>query len=96
VTTNARYRVVLRGDLRVPERELVGQYCWPIGRDGRTEELLQLLCTEIDLSHAYFLQMQTIRPDEERTLPLSIPHHFVVLILGADEDPPIGFLTGSQ
>jgi hypothetical protein len=89
--------VVLRGDLRPPERELIGQYCWPIRREGGGDDaLLQLLCTEIDLSHGYFLQMQTIRPDEEPTLPLSIPHHFVALILGADEDSPIGFLTDSQ
>lgn len=95
MTTNARYRVVLRGDLKPPEREVIGQFCGTIKTDGGCE-VLQLLCTEIDLSHAYFIQMQIIKPDEDRACPVSIPHHFVVLILGADEDPPIGFVTSSK
>lgn len=92
---NARYRVVLRSDLKPLEREAIGQFGGTIKSDGG-DELLQLLCTEIDLSHGYFIQMQIIKAEEARTYPVSIPHHFVVLILGADEDPPIGFLTGSE
>lgn len=89
---NARYKVVLRGDLRPPELQLLGRFGSKVETQG-SGELLQLLCSEIDLSHGYFLNMRVIEAQEERTCPLSIPHHFVVLILGADEDRPIGFLA---
>jgi hypothetical protein len=92
--TSPRYKVVLRGDLKPPDLELLG----PFGSAVKTHdngEMLQLLCSEIDLSHGYFLQMQVIKAQEERTCPLTIPHHFVVLILGSDEDRPIGFLADS-
>lgn len=92
----ARYSVVLRSDLHPPERELLGQLCCRLKLSDGGGELLHFLCTQIDLSHHYLVQMETFRPGDVRTNPISIPHHYVSLISGADAEAPIGFLSAGQ
>ena len=91
----ARYSVVLKSDLPESEEELLEEFALRVRLDSG-DELLHLLCTEIDLSHHYLIQMKTFKPEEERTHPLSIPHHYVFAISGADAESPIGFLAGTE
>jgi hypothetical protein len=92
-TLVTQYDVVLRSGLPPRERELLEQACCKITSDSGPD-LLHFLCTEIDLSHPFYIEMQTFKPGAEWTHPLRISHHFVFLILGSVEHAAIGFLTG--
>ena len=84
------YSVVLRADLPPAERHLLERFCSVID-DGRGNLLLSLLCTRIDLSHAYYIEVETFKVSEAATHTLKFPHHLVFLISGAEFDAPIGF-----
>jgi hypothetical protein len=88
---NDKYSVVLRSDIPALEAELLRQFCCRI-TNGQGQSLLHFLCTEIDLSHPFFVGMETFKPGAETTHPVRIPHHYVFLISGAEwASPPIGF-----
>jgi len=84
------YNVVLRADLPPAERRLLERFCSKI-EDGWGEQLMTLTCTRIDVSHAYYIEVETLKPSEAVTHTLKFPHHLVFRISGAEFDAPIGF-----
>jgi len=85
------YSVVLKADLPSRERELLEHLCCKItSSDGGV--LLHFQCTKIDVSHHFYIQMETFKPGDKITHPVKIPHHYVFLISGDESRPPIGFL----
>ena len=89
------YSVVLRSDISARDRELLEHFCCKI-TSKTSDPLLHFLCTKIDLSHHYYIEMETFKPSDEHTHPLRVPHHYVFLISGAESRPPIGFLSGGS
>lgn len=87
------FSVVLRPNLPPEERDFLRRFCCTARGESGTE-LLHFLCSRIDLSHPHYIEMETFRPSDDRTWPIRIPHHLVLLISGAESDTPIGFLTG--
>jgi len=88
-----QYDVVLHSDLPPRGRDLREHACCNITSDSGPD-LLHFLCTEIDLSHPFYIATQTFKPGGESTHPLRIPH-FVFLISGSEEQrASIGFLGG--
>lgn len=90
-----KFSVVLRSELPVRERALLEKWCARVPGDAEPP-LLQFLCTEIDETHNYYLEMRTFRPGEQELRSLRIPHSFVLLISGSREHPPIGFLAEEE
>ena len=84
------YSVVLRADLPPAERRLLERFCSPI-EDGGGAQLMTLMCTRIDVSHAYYIEVETFKPSDSVPHTLKFPHHLVFLISGAEFDAPIGF-----
>ena len=90
-----RFSVVLRSDLPPRERELFEHFCCNITSPAGGH-LLHFLCSEVDTSHPFYIEMETFKPSDTQTHPIRIPHHLVMLISGADSRAPIGFLAGGD
>ncbi|WP_119155061.1 hypothetical protein [Caldimonas tepidiphila] len=88
-----KFSVVLRSELPARERALLEKWCCRVPGDAEPP-MLQFLCTEIDETHAHYLEMRTFRPGEPQLRSIRIPHAFVLLISGSRDHPPIGFLAG--
>jgi hypothetical protein len=87
------YSVVLRSDIPALEVELLGHFCSRI-TTKQGGSLLHFFCTEINLSHPFYVEMETFTPNATATRPMRIPHHYVFLISGSDSNPsPIGFFA---
>jgi hypothetical protein len=89
--SDAKFSVVLRSNIPPNELELLAHFCCTIvAKQG--EVLVHFLCTEIDLSHPFYITMETFKPKAEFTHFVRIPHHYVFLISGSESRPfPIGF-----
>lgn len=77
----ANFSVVLRADISPGERGLFDQFCGKIV--SISGDLLHFLCTEIDPSHHFFMKLETFKPGDDETHPVSIPHHLILLISGS-------------
>ena len=88
------YSVVLRPNLPPTEKELLEHFAGKIVSKAG-DELLHFLCTKVDLSHHHYLTMETFDPNDEEDIivPLRVPHHFVLLILGEEDRKSFGFLA---
>jgi len=84
------FSVVLRSGIPPLERELLQQFCCKIS-STQEGELLHFMCTEIDVSHHVYIEMQTYSPKSTDLFCVKIPHHYVFFIDGSKDHPSIGF-----
>jgi hypothetical protein len=84
------YSVVLRSDIPAREREFFIGFCCEI-TSPQGASLLHFLCTKIDVSHHSYIEMETFHPSDQELSIVRVPHNFVLLILGSEERPSIGF-----
>lgn len=89
------FSVVLRGDIPPRETELLSQLCAGKIVSQTGDSLLHFQCTKIDVSHHFYIEMETFRSGDTSTHPVRIPHHYVLLISGDETRPSIGFLGES-
>src|SRR5262245_31559203 len=87
----AAYSVVLRTDLPPRARDILSQLCCEVAStDG--EPLLHFQCTKLDLSHPFYIEMETFKPGARDTHPVRIPHGDVFLNSGDETRPAVGFV----
>ena len=89
---NDVYSVVLRDGIPIREKELLGHLCDKITNEEHGD-LLHFRCTNIDLTHPIYLQMDTFKSGDVSTHPIKIPHHYIFLISGSEDTSEIGFLA---
>jgi hypothetical protein len=88
----AVYSVIIKSGLPSREFELFKRLgCTVHNEQG--EELIHFMCTSVDLSHHVYLEMEVFQPEDEFAHPLRVPHHYVLMISGAEGRKPIGFLA---
>jgi hypothetical protein len=87
------YSVVLKSIPSItPEFELLEKFAHSIECQAGGV-LLQFLCTEVDASHHSYIEMKTFRHGEAKTVTMKLPHHLILMIHGAKENPSLGFLS---
>ncbi len=86
-----KYFVVLKSDISPLERESFSHFGIKItSKTGGF--LLCFQCVDIDVSHHYFISLETFKSkDDEFTVPIRMPHHYISMILGNEDRPSIGF-----
>ena len=87
-----QYSVFLRSDLPPGERELLLKLCSRVITAAFNSELLLFICTEIDVSHGRYIEMQTFQPGDDLLRTIRVPHEFVFLISGSEDRAAIGFI----
>lgn len=88
------YTVLLRSDIPTLEKELIEQMSFKIVSDKGTGEYLPMFrCTEVSTTHHYLISMETFKSDDDEfTMSVQLPLHYVVMISGSKDHPSMGFL----
>lgn len=81
--------IILKAELPSVERELLRRFCHEMhGADGTT--LLHIPGTRMDTTHAVYLEIDALLPQNAGTRTLRIPHDHVLLIEGDGKTPLAG------
>ena len=86
-----KYSVLLKSGLPPREKELLNIFCFKLVSQSKGEDLLYFRCTQIDVSHHSYIEMEILHPDDLTLSVLRVPHHWVFLIRGSEDKPSIGF-----
>jgi hypothetical protein len=90
----AVFSVVLRSDLPKTELELLSKLAACKITDPTSDNwLLQFRCTDITFDGGYYLAMDAFKPGDDFVMPIRIPNHYVLLIIGDRDHPSIGFTS---
>lgn len=82
----AKYEVLLHPGLPEAHIEIFRRLCFPVGAiEGA--DLLVFRCTQIDISHHMYIEMECTVPNREGTHSVKIPHGMVQMIWGFEDDP---------